>query len=66
MTSAKNAPPPDRVIWRAELCTTLGVGSECVRRYIKAGKLPAPDVALSLRTMGWRLSTLHGAGVRIP
>jgi len=53
----------DRVIWRSELCHLCGVGSEAVRRWIKSGKLPAPDVALSMRTMGWRLSTLHAAGI---
>jgi hypothetical protein len=55
----------DRVIYRAELPGLLHVGTEAVRRYIKAGKLPPPDVNLSRRTCGWRLSTLraHGIGV---
>ncbi len=53
----------DRVIWRGELAALLGVGSECVRRYIKDGKIPKPDVDLSLRTRGWRLSTLRKAGI---
>ena len=56
---------PDRVIWRQDLCVMLGVGSEAVRRWIKSGKIPKPDVALSLRTMGWRLSTLHEAGIKL-
>lgn len=37
----------DRVIFRAELCKLLNVGTECVRRWIKSGKL----------------STLHAAGI---
>ncbi len=53
----------DRVIWRRELAAMMGVGSECIRRYIKTGKIPAPDVDLSLRTRGWRLSTLNKAGI---
>lgn len=53
----------DRLVWRAELCEKLDVGSEAVRRWIKAGKLPKPDVAISLRTRCWKLSTLRAHGV---
>lgn len=53
----------DRVIWRGELAGILGVGSEAIRRYIKSGKIPKPDVDLSLRTRGWRLSTLQKSGI---
>ena len=53
----------DRVIWRTELAALLGVGSESIRRWIRSGKIPAPDVDLSLRTRGWRLSTLRKAGI---
>lgn len=53
----------DRVIWRQDLCKMMGVGSQCVRLWIKAGKLPEPDIDLSLRTKGWRLSTLQAAGI---
>lgn len=55
----------DRVVYRQELQRELGVVSETMRRWIRDGKLPKPDVALSRRTMGWRLSTLHAAGVGI-
>ena len=55
----------DRVIWRADLCTSLKVCSETIRRYMKADKLPRPDVQLSRRTMGWKLSTLRAAGIDI-
>lgn len=51
----KQKTEPDRVIWRPDLATMLGVGSACVREWIKQGKLPAPDVDLSQRTKGWRL-----------
>lgn len=55
----------DRVIWRPDLYTLLDVGSSCVTKWIKAGKLPKPDVALSRKTMGWRLSTLRAAGINL-
>lgn len=55
----------DVVIWRRELCAKLGVSSECIRRMMKAGKLPKPDVDLSQKTRGWRLSTLHAAGINL-
>lgn len=58
---------PDIVIWRSELREMLGgVCSETIRLWIKSGKLPPPDVKLSLRTMGWRLSTLRAAGLNLP
>lgn len=58
-------PPVDRVVWRADLQEAMNVTSETVRRWLRAGKLPAPDVQLSRKTSGWRLSTLHQAGIRI-
>lgn len=56
-------PSADRIIYRRELCILTGVGSEAIRRWIKANKLPPPDVAISQKTMGWRLSTLQAAGI---
>lgn len=55
--------PQDRVIFRAELCKMLNVGTEAIRRWIKSGKLPKPDVAISRRTLGWKLSTLQAADI---
>lgn len=55
----------DRVIWRPDLQAMLQVSSETVRRWMKEGKLPKPDVALTQKTMGWRLSTLRKAGVNL-
>lgn len=56
---------PDVVIWRRELCEKLGIGSEAVRRMMKAGKLPKPDVDLSQKTRGWKASTLREAGINL-
>jgi hypothetical protein len=56
----------DRVLWRRDLRLALdGVTDETVRRWIKQGKLPKPDIDLSLRTRGWRLSTLRRAGIKL-
>jgi hypothetical protein len=55
----------DKIVWRADLCAEMKVCSETVRRWMKSKKLPAPDVQLSRRTLGWKLSTLRGAGINI-
>lgn len=55
----------DPVIWRPELQQRLEVCSETIRRYIKAKKLPPPDVAMSAKKMGWRLSTLRAHGINL-
>lgn len=59
-------PEIDQVLWRPDLQRTLGVCDETMRRWIKAQKLPKPDVHLSQRTMGWRKSTLRAAGINLP
>ena len=56
----------DRVLWRRDLPARFNVDTETVRRWIKAGKLPPPDVDLSRRSRGWRVSTLRAAGLNIP
>jgi predicted site-specific integrase-resolvase len=56
----------DKVIWRHDLQAMMAVSSETMRRWIKAGKLPKPDVAMTQKTMGWRVSTLHNCGINIP
>ena len=53
----------DRVIWRRDLQTGMQVSSETIRRWMRSGKLPAPDVAMSQKTVGWRASTLRAAGI---
>lgn len=55
----------DRVIWRVDFQSMMQVSGETVRRWMKAGKLPAPDVALSRKTLGWKISTLRSAGINI-
>lgn len=61
-----NTVDQDRLILRGDLPEALGVCSETVRRWMKAKKLPPPDVDLSQRTRGWRLSTLRAAGINLP
>jgi len=53
----------DRIVWRSDLYDLIGVCSETVRQWIKAGKLPKPDVQISTKRMGWRLSTLRATGI---
>lgn len=58
---------PDRIIWRQELQRTLGVSLDTMTRYMKTpGKLPPPDVKLNPKKTGWKVSTLHAAGILIP
>lgn len=55
----------DRIIYRQDLYKLIGVTSETLRRWLKEGKIPAADIAISRRTVGWRLSTLHAAGIKL-
>lgn len=55
----------DKVIWRHDLQAIMGVSSETIRRWMKGGKLPTPDVNMSLKTVGWRVSTLRNAGINL-
>lgn len=55
----------DRVIYRADFQQMMNVSSETIRQWMKQGKLPKPDVAITARTLGWRLSTLQAAGIGI-
>jgi len=64
--SVINMTTPDTMIWRRDLRAYFGdVSDETVRRWIKQGKLPKPDVDFSMRTRGWKLSTLHRAGIMV-
>jgi len=56
----------DRLILRKDLPGEMRVTTETVRRWLRDGKLPEPDVNLSQRTRGWRLSTLRRAGINLP
>lgn len=55
----------DRIIYRQDLYKMLGVTSETLRKWLKDNRLPPADIAISRRTVGWRLSTLHAAGIRL-
>lgn len=55
----------DRIIYRQDLYKLIGVTSETLRRWIIDGKMPPADIAISRRTVGWRLSTLHAAGIKL-
>ncbi|MDR3351919.1 MAG: hypothetical protein LBO00_02670 [Zoogloeaceae bacterium] len=55
----------DRVIMRPALRKLLDVSSETIRMWIKMGKLPPPDVNISRRVQGWRVSTLRAHGINI-
>jgi hypothetical protein len=56
----------DPVLWRRDLPGRFNVDTETIRRWIASGKIPPPDVDLSRRTRGWRLSTLRKAGINLP
>lgn len=53
------------ILTRADLMSKLNCSRETVRQWLKVGKLPPPDVAISRKTMGWKRSTLNAAGIRI-
>jgi len=56
----------DKVVWRSDLQALLGVSSETMRRYRVLGRLPEPDVFMSLKKYGWRISTLRACRIDIP
>lgn len=56
----------DRIVWRTDLQAELRRSSETVRRWLKDGTLPKPDIQPSPSCMGWRLSTLRAAGINLP
>lgn len=55
----------DKMLMRADLCKALSVSPETLRRWIKAGTIPTPDINLSLKTQAWRKSSLLAAGIGI-
>lgn len=64
-TKPQPAVTDDTVIWRRDLARRCKVTTEALRRWIKAGKVPPPDVDLSQKTQGWKVSTLRTAGIHI-
>lgn len=65
MDSPTPTTPGEQLIFRPDLQLKLGVCSETMRRWMKSGVLPPPDVAMSRKKQGWKLSTLAAAGIRI-
>lgn len=56
----------DRVLTRAELMAAINVTTtETIRRKLRDKKIPPPDVKLSQRIVGWRVSTLRKAGINV-
>lgn len=55
----------DPILTRADIMARLRCSRETVRQWLKAGKLPPPDVALSRKTTGWKRSTLAASGVNL-
>lgn len=64
MTTTEQA-HDDPILTRADIMARLGVSRETVRQWLKARRLPEPDVALSRKTVGWKRSTLAAAGVNL-
>jgi len=65
VSEVNDRPVDDPIYTRASIMERLGVSRETVRKWIKANKLPAPDVALSQKTVGWKRSTLAAAGINL-
>jgi predicted DNA-binding transcriptional regulator AlpA len=53
------------MIKQADLRKWLGVSRKTFLAWRKAGKIPPPDVQLSLRCVGWKESTLREAGINV-
>lgn len=56
----------DRILWLPDLRTALGISAPTLRRWRAQGRFPKPDVEITSRVVGWRLSTLHAAGIKLP
>lgn len=55
----------DKLLMREDLCKALSISPETLRRWMKAGAIPAPDINLSLKTQAWRKSSILAAGIGI-
>ena len=64
-THAGSVADDDALIFRRQLQAKLGVCSETMRRYIRDGRLPPPDVRMSAKTAGWKTATLRAKGINL-
>jgi predicted DNA-binding transcriptional regulator AlpA len=56
----------DRLLWRRELQPALNnVSRQAIFRWMRVDKLAKPDVHLSQRSVGWRLSSMRAAGINL-
>lgn len=55
----------DTIIWRQDLIAKFGIVSETLRRWRLRGRLPKPDIEVSQKTVGWKVSTLRSAGINV-
>jgi len=55
----------DKVIHRKDLTTAMRRSRETIRRWLKDGTLPKPDVRLNRQAMAWKVSTLRAAGFNL-
>ena len=50
---------------RRDLLAALGISSETLRRRMKDGSMPRPDIDLGGDSQWWRRDTLERAGIRL-
>lgn len=66
MNAAPETVNADPIIWRRDLQAVLCRSDDTIRRWLLAGRLPAPDINPTRECMAWRLSTLRNAGLNFP
>jgi len=55
----------EKVIHRKQLTSAMDKSRETIRRWLKDGTLPKPDVQINRKTMAWKASTLRAAGFNL-
>jgi hypothetical protein len=55
----------DRIIKPQQLRQILGIKQPALRRGIVEKRIPAPDIAISLRVRGWYAKTLEAVGIKV-
>jgi predicted DNA-binding transcriptional regulator AlpA len=56
----------NRMVYKKELQASTGVSADTIRRWVRSGKLPKPDVQNSAMVVGWKHSTFCEAGINLP